>query len=133
MSKEQSKQKRNRILSWAINLAGILIFVLILYMGGLEAWQQIAQGDWRYVVAAFLVTLLWNMVAAYRWALIANNVVGRQICPYPYFFTYHMIGMLIGQVVPITVGMLGGRSGSQPFARGLAQAIGAIRLFGQAL
>jgi uncharacterized protein (TIRG00374 family) len=119
MSKEQSKQKRNRILSWAINLAGILIFVLILYMGGLEAWQQIAQGDWRYVVAAFLVTLLWNMVAAYRWALIANNVVGRQICPYPYFFTYHMIGMLIGQVVPITVGMLGGR----PVALSLSQEV----------
>jgi len=119
MSTEQSKRKRNRILSWAINLAGVLVFVLILYLGGIQAWQQIVQGDWRYVVAAFAVTLLWNMVASYRWALIANHVVGREVCPYSYFFTYHMIGMLIGQVVPITVGMLGGR----PVALSLSQEV----------
>ena len=119
MNADQTKQKRNRVLSWAINLAGLLILVLILYLGGVEAWQQIIEGDWRYVLAAFASTLLWNLVAAYRWQLIANRVAGTKICPYRYFVMYHMIGMLVGQVVPITVGMLGAR----PVALSLSQKI----------
>jgi uncharacterized protein (TIRG00374 family) len=117
MSVAQSKQKRNQILSWIINLAGVLVFGLILYQGGIDVWVQIAQSDWRYVLAALVSTLLWNMVAAFRWSLIANHVFGNRVCTYPYFFTYQMLGMLIGQVVPITVGMLGGR----PVALSLSQ------------
>lgn len=119
MDADRARQKRNRILSWIINLAGILIFGLILYLGGVQAWQQILEGDWRYVLAALAATILWNLVAAYRWSLIATEVVGRRICPYRYFYTYQMIGMLIGQVVPITVGMLGGR----PAALSLSQEV----------
>jgi uncharacterized protein (TIRG00374 family) len=118
MSAEGARQKRNRILSWVINLAGVLAFVLVLYLGGIKAWQQILRGDWRYVLAAFTVTLLWNLTATYRWSLIANQVFAKpEVCPYRYFFTYQMIGMFIGQVVPITVGMLGGR----PVALSLSQ------------
>jgi uncharacterized protein (TIRG00374 family) len=119
MSTNLNKRKRNRILSWGINLAGVLIFALILYIGGVEAWKQILEGDIWYMLAAFGVTLLWNLVAAYRWSLIANRVVGTKICGFRYFFTYQMIGMLIGQVVPITVGMLGGR----PVALSLSQEV----------
>lgn len=119
MSTNQAKQRRNRILSWAINLAGILAFGLILWLGGIEAWRQIVQGDWRYVLAALGVTLLWNLVAAFRWSLIANRVVGAKICAYRYFFTYQMLGMLTGQVVPITIGMLGAR----PVALSLSQQV----------
>ncbi|MFN2243166.1 MAG: lysylphosphatidylglycerol synthase transmembrane domain-containing protein, partial [Anaerolineae bacterium] len=117
MSADKAKQKRNRILSWAINLAGVLAFVFILYLGGVEAWEQIIEGDWRYVLAALAVTLLWNLVAAFRWSLIADQVAGAKVCAFRYYFTYQMIGMLTGQVVPITVGMIGAR----PVALSLSQ------------
>jgi uncharacterized protein (TIRG00374 family) len=107
------------MLSWAINLAGLLVLVLILYLGGRSAWEQILRGDLRYVLATAVVTLLWNMLAAYRWSLLARRVVGQRICAYRYFLTYQVIGMLIGQVVPITVGMLGGR----PVALSLSQQV----------
>ena len=123
MSTDQARQKRNRILSWAINLAGILVFGLILWLGGIEAWRQIVEGDWRYILAALGVTLLWNLVAALRWLLIANRVVGGKICAYRYVFTYHMLGMLTGQVVPITIGMLGAR----PVALSLSQQVSLSR------
>ncbi len=121
MSEKAAKRRRNRILSWSINLAGILILALILYMGGTEAWQQIVRADWRYLLAALAVTLLWNLAAAYRWSLIAGEIsteAGQ--CPFPYYFTYHMIGMLTGQVVPITVGMLGGRPVALSLSRGIS-------------
>jgi len=121
MSTDNRKQKRNRILSWIINLAGVLAFGLILYLGGIEAWQQIVHGDWRYVLAAFGVTLLWNLVAAYRWSLIAHHVTEEpSVTPYRYYFTYHMLGMMVGQVLPITVGMLGGRPVALSLSRGVS-------------
>ncbi len=119
MSANRTKWTRSRILSWVVNLAGVLAFVLILYLGGVDAWRQILGGDWRYLVVGMMVSHLWNRVAAYRWMLIANRVVGRKISAYRYFFTYQMIGMLIGQVMPITVGMLAGR----PVALSLSQEV----------
>jgi uncharacterized protein (TIRG00374 family) len=120
MAAESVKLRRNRMLSWAINLAGVLAFALILYLGGSEVWRQMLEGDWRYVLAAFAVTLVWNVIAAYRWLLIANHTAGNgQICPFRYFFTYHILGMLTGQVMPITLGMLGTR----PLALSLSQGV----------
>ncbi len=118
MDANQAKKRRNRILSWIINLSGVLVFGLILYLGGVEAWKQIAQADLRYVLLAFGVTLLWNLVATLRWALIAEQVTDQPTaCPFRYYFTYQMIGMLIGQAVPITVGMLGGRPAALSLSR----------------
>jgi uncharacterized protein (TIRG00374 family) len=129
MGADRSKRKRNRIVSWAINLAGLLILALILYLGGIEAWKQIIEGDPWYMLAAFVVTLSWNLVAAYRWSLIANRVVGTKICAFRYFFTYQMIGMLIGQVVPITVGVLGGRPVALSLSQGVSLKRSALSVF----
>jgi uncharacterized protein (TIRG00374 family) len=130
MSLDVAKQKRNRILSWVINLSGVLVFVLILFLGGVEAWQQILSADWRYVLAALAVTLLWNLVAAYRWSLIAGQVSAEAAtCPFRYYFTYHMIGMVTGQVVPITVGMLGGRPVALGLSRGVSLKRAALSVF----
>ncbi len=130
MSVEHTKRNRNRLFSWLINLAGLLILALILIMGGTEAWQQIIQADWRYVLAALAVTLLWNLVAAYRWALIARQVGGEPAsCPYRYYFTFHMLGMVTGQVVPITVGMLGGRPVALSLSRGVSLRRAALSVF----
>jgi uncharacterized protein (TIRG00374 family) len=127
---DHHRQKRNRILSWLINLFGVLIFGLILYLGGIEAWQQILQADWRYVLAAFAVTLLWNLVAAYRWSLIAKQVIDfPEPCPYRYYFTYQMIGMLTGQVLPITVGMLAGRPVALSLSQGVSLRRSALSVF----
>lgn len=119
MENNPTKRRRSRLLGWAINLIGILAFVLILYLGGVEAWQQLLRGDLRYVLAAFGVTGLWNLLAALRWATIARQMVGDPSIPYRHYVTYHMIGMFAGQVVPITVGMLGGR----PVALSLSQGV----------
>jgi uncharacterized protein (TIRG00374 family) len=113
------KKRRSRLLGWAINLAGILAFALILYLGGVEAWQQVLGGDWRYVLAALAVTGLWNLLAAYRWATIAREMVGQASIPFRHYVTYHMIGMFAGQVLPITVGMLGGRPAALSLAQGV--------------
>jgi len=130
MSGDGNKKKRGRLLSWGLNLAGFLIFVLILWLGGVKAWQQIVHGDWRYILAALTVTLLWNLVAAYRWAMIAGSLsTDMADCPFRYYFTFHMIGMFLGQVVPITVGMLGGRPAALSLSRGVSLKRSAFSVF----
>lgn len=120
MTAEITKGKHNRLVGWFFNALGITIFGLILYLGGADAWEQMVNGDWRYAVAALIVTAAWNLLAAFRWASISRWVLGDAgNLPFRYYFTYHMIGMFLGQVVPITVGMLGGR----PVALSLSQEV----------
>lgn len=127
---DRRREKRNQILSWLINLLGVTAFGLILYLGGLEAWRQILRGDWRYMLAALAVTLLWILVAAYRWSLIANRVVEfEEPCPYRYYFAYQVIGLLTGQVLPITVGMLGARPVALSLSRGVSLRRSALSVF----
>lgn len=122
--------RRKRIASWAVNVAGLLAFALILYLGGLRAWSQILKSDWLLMLAALAVTLLWNVVATARWALIAGQVAQAPSgCPFRYYFTYHMLGMLLGQVAPITVGMLGGRPVALSLSRGVPLARSALSVF----
>jgi uncharacterized protein (TIRG00374 family) len=130
MNVEHSQQKRNRIVTLIINLVGILAFALILYLGGVKVWRQIAQSDLRYVLAGLVATLVWNLIAAYRWFLIACAVAEGNPGPrYRYYFTYHMLGMATGQLVPISVGMLGGRpvalslSGMVPLRRAVLSVV----------
>jgi len=126
----QMSSKRKRIAAWAVNLGGVLAFALILYLGGLRAWDQLLKSDPLLMLAALGVTLIWNLVAAYRWALIADQVAkAPEGCPFRYYFTYHMIGMLLGQVMPITVGMLGGRPVALSLSRGVPLARSALSVF----
>lgn len=122
--------KRKRIVAWAINVAGLLAFALILYLGGLRAWDQILKSDWVLMLAALLVTVLWNIVATYRWMMIADQVIETPSrCPFRYYFTYHILGMLLGQVAPITVGMLGARPVALSLSRGVPLARSALSVF----
>ena len=122
--------KRKRIAALAVNLAGVLAFVLILYLGGLRAWDQILKSDWPLMLAALGVTLIWNVIATYRWAIIADRVTeSADGCPFRYYFTYHMLGMLLGQVAPITVGMLGGRPAALSLSRGVPLTRSALSVF----
>lgn len=129
MGTKTRKQRRNRLLGWTINLIGILAFGLILYLGGVEAWAQVLGGELRYVLAALGVTALWNLLAAFRWAAIARQMVGDRSIPYRHYVTYHMIGMFSGQVVPITVGMLGGRPVALSLSQGVSLRRSALSVF----
>jgi uncharacterized protein (TIRG00374 family) len=111
MSVDRSQPKRTKLLAWVMNLAGVAIFAFILYLGGAEVWRQIFQANPLYLAAFLAVLLAWNLVATYRWYLIAGAVTqGHPGSSFPQYFTYHMIGMLTGQILPIGVGLIGGRA-----------------------
>lgn len=115
-----ARSRRDRLLSWAMNLAGVVILAVILILGGADAWRKITQADWRPLLAALGFSMVWYLVAAYRWTLIARQMGPEAAaCPFRYYVTYHMLGMLTGQVVPVSVGMLGTR----PLALNLSQGV----------
>jgi uncharacterized protein (TIRG00374 family) len=127
---QPDREKRNRRLSWLINILGLLALALMLYWGGVEAWDQILASDLRYLLAALAVTVLWNLAAAYRWSRLAKQLASEvHDLPFRYFFTFHMIGMLTGQVLPITIGMLGGRPAALSLSRPISLKRAALSVF----
>lgn len=115
-----AKEKRSKILSWAINLGGLFIFLLILYLGGVDVWVQLLQANFWYILAILAVTILWNVVATYRWSIIADRITQDIYhVPFRYYFAYQMIGIVTGQIVPVTLGMLGGRAVALTLSKGV--------------
>lgn len=87
-------------------LAGIVLFGGVLYYAGPEAWQRVLTADIYYLLIAFVVSVLLTASSATRWGLITNAVVKKQVCSYPHYFYYLLIGRVSGLFVPRTVGDL---------------------------
>ncbi len=96
---------RKRILRWALTVLSLGVFVLVLYVGGIEAWRQVLHADPLWVGVAFACTALLTFVSAVRWGLIANVMAGTRICSMRAYYHYLMMGKTAGLVLPEAVGV----------------------------
>lgn len=94
-----------RILRLALGLLGLVLFGLVLHMGGTEAWRQVLRADPLWVGIAFICTALLTYVSAARWGLLANAVAGCRICSTRAYYNYMMIGKTVGLVLSEAVGV----------------------------
>jgi uncharacterized protein (TIRG00374 family) len=104
MSKLGGKVSR-RILS----ILGILIFVAILYYGGIEALRQVTQVNVLYLAYAFVAAGLAVFLTSVRWALIVNSLEGGGAHSRLHYFYYVMMGKMSSLFVSQYVGDYGVR------------------------
>ena len=92
-----------------LSIVGILIFLAILYYGGVEALRQVAQVNPLYLVCAFVTTGLAAFVTSVRWGLIVDALEGRAAATPLHYFYYVMMGKISSIFVSQYVGDYGVR------------------------
>jgi len=99
-----------RCLRLVLQLLSLALFALILWLGGLDPWQQILAGDCWALLAAFLCGGLGNMLSATRLQLVARSLAGRDLAPWRRFYYLNMTARALGLVAPRGLSTLGGKS-----------------------
>jgi uncharacterized membrane protein YbhN (UPF0104 family) len=99
-----------RWLRLALQLLSLALFGLILVWGGPAAWQQILAGDYRYILASFILMGATTILSATRLQLIARFLAGRDLAPWSRFYYLNMTTRALGLVVPRSLSTIGGKS-----------------------
>ena len=92
-----------------LSIVGILIFLAILYYGGVDALRQVARVNPLYLVCAFVTTGLAALVTSVRWGLIVDALEGRRAATPLHYFYYVMMGKISSTFVSQYVGDYGVR------------------------
>jgi uncharacterized protein (TIRG00374 family) len=95
---------------WLINIISLLLFGLILWWGGAEAWQQIVQADRMAVFAAFLLHGAAGMVSGWRLQTVTRGIAPQHAAPWRRFYYVNMTARALGLVLPRGLSTLGGKS-----------------------
>jgi uncharacterized protein (TIRG00374 family) len=95
----------SRLLRLLVGALSLGVFVLVLYVGGVEAWRRVLQADPVWVGVAFACTALLTYISAVRWGLIANSVAGARLCSMRAYYHYLMMGKTVGLILPEAVGV----------------------------
>jgi uncharacterized protein (TIRG00374 family) len=92
-----------------LSILGIVVFLAILYYGGVEALRQVAQVDPLYLVCAFATTGLAALATSVRWGLIVDALEGHRAATPLHYFYYVMMGKISSTFVSQYVGDYGVR------------------------
>jgi len=98
-----------RIARTAVGLAGVVIFAVILYLGGTEALSRVAHGDPVYLLAALLAIGGVTLTSALRWRLLVSALTRQPAVPLRLIYYYNIIGRVISLFAPRGVGDFAGR------------------------
>lgn len=99
-----------RWLNILLNLLSFVLFGLILWWGGPEAWQQllVADGRWLLVVGVLLGVVGW--LSAVRLRVIAQAASQQELASRRRFYQLTMIARAWGVVLPRSVATIGGKA-----------------------
>lgn len=100
----------NRWLRWGLQLVSVLLFGLILWWAGPDAWQQVVTGAPKHLILALLMLGLASMASAARLQLIAIGIAGQRLPAWPRFYHLTMTTRALGLVIPRSVSILAGKS-----------------------
>ncbi len=99
-----------RWLSIALNLLGLALFALIIWWGGEDAWQQLLNGDWRWLLTGLLIYGVVGVLSGVRLRLSAHVAAERDLASWRRFYHLSMTARALGLVLPRSVSTLGGKS-----------------------
>lgn len=99
-----------RWLKLALQILSLVVFGVILWLGGPQAWRQVIKGDARYILISFLLIGSATMLSANRLRLVARAVAGRELAPWQRFYYLNMTARALGLVVPRGLSTVAGKS-----------------------
>lgn len=100
----------NRWLRWGLQLISVVLFGLILWWAGPDAWQQVVAGDPQHLILALLMLGLAGTVSAARLKLITAGMAGSRLPAWTRFYHLTMTTRALGLVIPRSVSILAGKS-----------------------
>ena len=92
-----------------LGLIGVVIFAVILYLGGTEALSRVAHGDPIYLVATLIVIGGVTLIGSLRWRLLVSSLTQQAPLPVRQIYHYNILGRFIGLFAPRGVGDFAGR------------------------
>lgn len=100
----------NRWLRWGLQLVSLVLFGLILWWAGPDAWRQVASGDLEHLFVALGMLGLAGMLSAARLQLVAVSIADVPLPAWPRFFHLTMTARALGLIIPRSVSILAGKS-----------------------
>jgi uncharacterized protein (TIRG00374 family) len=101
--------KRKRLGRTVLSLSGVIIFAIILYLGGTEALSRVAHGDPVYLFATLIVIGCITLIGALRWRILVSALTQQPYLPVRQIYHYNILGRFIGLFAPRGVGDFAGR------------------------
>ena len=83
-----------------LGLAGVAIFLVILYLGGTEALSRVAHGDPVYLLGALLAIGGVTLSTSLRWRLLVRALTRQPMVPVRLIYYYNIIGRFISLWAP---------------------------------
>jgi uncharacterized protein (TIRG00374 family) len=93
-----------------IHLLGLVLLVVIIWLGGPEAWQEVSRGKPGPILLAFLITGVANMVSGLRLKLVAQAASPEVRLPWRRLYYLTMMANTAGLILPRSVSTVGGKS-----------------------
>lgn len=98
-----------RWLRLLLQLLSLLLFGLILWWAGPDAWRQVLTGDLKHVLIAFLLLSAATVLSATRLQLVTHSIADRRLAPWQHFYYLNMTARAIGLVIPRSISTFAGK------------------------
>jgi len=103
------KQIENKSFKWLSFILGLLLVVVIIYLGGIDALKKVLKADIAFILISLGVTVILMLITAIRWGSIINSLEKRKLLSYPEYFHYLILSRSIGLLSSQTIGDFAGR------------------------
>ena len=101
--------KKKTYVRTILGLIGIVIFSIILYIGGTEALSRVAHGNPVYLFFTLLAIGGITLVGSLRWRLLVSSLSQKPPLPVREIYHYNILGRFISLFAPRGVGDFAGR------------------------
>jgi uncharacterized protein (TIRG00374 family) len=92
-----------------LQLLNVLLFGLIVWWAGPDAWRQVLTGVPKHVLNAFLLVGSATVLSAARLQLMAHALAGRRLGPWQRFYHLNMTARAIGLIIPRSISTFAGK------------------------
>jgi uncharacterized protein (TIRG00374 family) len=89
---------------------GIILFLLLLYLGGVTQISRFPEVHWIYVLMLFLSTMGFTLSHNFRWKVIVDNTFAVREGNFFSLYRYLVTSYAVGTVIPMDISLLGLRS-----------------------